>query len=119
MEAVLRLRIDVDFRLRLLLLDSLNIAERNAGILFAEMHLHRTFRLLVGEFGNHAAVVTDRGLEAVEPAGGKERHAAAEAKADDATRPDRLDVAERGIDVLHRRVPIEIAQVASRMRDLV
>src|SRR5262249_56411259 len=52
-EAVLRVGVDVDLAVAAaLLLDYLDVAHRDRGILVAEMHLRRHLRLLVGILGN-------------------------------------------------------------------
>src|SRR4026209_2019098 len=55
-EAVRRIRIGVDLGPRRLLLEGHEPGHRDAVIFFAEMHLHRALRLLVGELADHAAV---------------------------------------------------------------
>src|SRR3978361_1457453 len=63
MKAVLRAGIDKDFDVGPLGLDGLDIGQRNAGVLFAEMQLCRHFRLVVGEANHRAAVIADRGRQ--------------------------------------------------------
>src|ERR1700739_1649667 len=63
-EAVLRTRIDVNLDFRPLGAECLDIAERNAGVLFSEMQLGRHFRLVVGETNDGAAVIADRRRQA-------------------------------------------------------
>src|SRR6266446_3924379 len=58
-KAVLRARIDVDLDLRPLGPDSLNVAERDACVLFPEMKLGRHVRLVIGEANDGAAVIAD------------------------------------------------------------
>src|ERR1700712_8761 len=60
-EAVLGARIDMDLDLRPLGLNGLDVAERNAGVFFAEMELGRHCRLVVGKAQDSAAVIADRG----------------------------------------------------------
>src|ERR1700682_5068369 len=60
MKTVLRSRIDVDLDLGPLCADGLDIGERNARILFAEMQLRRHLRFVVGETNDGAAVIADR-----------------------------------------------------------
>ena len=60
-KAVLRAGIDVDFDLGPLGLDGLDIGQRNARILFAEMQLRRHLRFVVGKADDGAAVIADRG----------------------------------------------------------
>src|SRR4249919_183380 len=59
MKAVLRARIDVDLDIGPLGADGLDIAERDAGVLFAEMQLGWNVRLVVGEANDGAAVIAD------------------------------------------------------------
>src|SRR5258705_8748032 len=59
-EAVLRARIDEDLDVRSLAPDGLDIGQRNARVLFAEMQLCRYFRLVVGKTNDGAAVIADR-----------------------------------------------------------
>jgi hypothetical protein len=59
-ETVLCVRIEVDLDVRSLGADGLDVAERNAGILFTEMKLGRHLRLVIGEADNGAAVIADR-----------------------------------------------------------
>src|ERR1700733_15328908 len=58
-EAVLGARIDVDLDFGPLGADGLDIAERNAGVLFAEMQLGRHFRLFVGGTNEGGALITE------------------------------------------------------------
>jgi len=60
-KAVLRTRIDVNVDLGPLGLDGLDIGQRNARVLFAEMQLRRYLRLVVGEANDGATVIADRG----------------------------------------------------------
>ena len=73
MEAVLRAGIDEDLDIRPLRLDGLDIGQRNAGILLAEMQLRRHLRLLVGKAHDGAAVIADRGLQARSAASRRQR----------------------------------------------
>src|SRR5260370_34217665 len=57
-KAVLGARIDVDLDVGPLGADGLDIAERNARVLFAEMQLRRHFRLVVGETDTGTAIIT-------------------------------------------------------------
>src|SRR5579885_3474003 len=118
-EAVRRVRIGVGFRLRQLLLDLGNRAHRDAFVLLAEVHLQRASRLLVGELGDHAAVEANCGGEAGNTAGGKERRGAAHAEADDADRADALEVVLGRGHVRYHVVPVEIAEIAARVRNLI
>src|ERR1700716_3976911 len=59
-EAVLRVRIDMDLDVGPLGPDSLDIAERNPCVLFAEMKLGRHLRLVVGKANDGTAVIADR-----------------------------------------------------------
>src|ERR1700738_3535713 len=59
-ESVLGARIDVDIDVGPLGSDGLDVAERNACVLFAEMKLGRHVRLVVGEADDGAAVIADR-----------------------------------------------------------
>src|SRR5262249_60192502 len=81
-EAVAGVLVDVDVAIGALLLDDLDVAQRNALVLVAEMHLRRAAWLLVREGDDAAAVVAHGGGEPVEPAGGEERGRAARAEAD-------------------------------------
>src|SRR3972149_11371044 len=78
-KAVRCARVEVGFRLRLLLLDRLHHVERNAFVLLAEMHLQRARRLLVGELADLAAVIGDRRRQTGPPTGGEEGGGAAHA----------------------------------------
>ena len=60
-KAVLRAGIDEDFDIGPLGLDGLDVGQRNARILFAEMQLRRHLRLVVGEADDGAAIIADRG----------------------------------------------------------
>src|SRR5439155_4147354 len=63
-KTVLRAGIDVNLDLGPLGLDSLDVGQRNACILFAEMQLRRHFWLVVGKADDGAAVIADRGRQA-------------------------------------------------------
>src|SRR5258708_36159207 len=63
MKTVLGAGIDMDLDVGPFCPDGLDIAERNAGILFAEMQLRRRFRLVIGEADDGAAVIADRGRQ--------------------------------------------------------
>src|SRR5207245_9001920 len=61
MEAVLRVGVDVDLAVAAaLLLDHLDVAHRDRGVLVAEMHLRRHLRLLVRVIGDLSAVIATR-----------------------------------------------------------
>src|SRR4051812_18250746 len=92
MEAMAGIRINVDFAVRTLLLDDLDVGHRDALVLLAEVHLHRNLRLLVGELGDHAAVVSDSASKTGEARRGQERERAAHAEADDGDRSGRRHV---------------------------
>src|SRR6185503_19755105 len=65
MEAVATAWIDVDLAVAgTLLLDGLDVGHRDAGILLAEVQLHRALRLLVSEGDDAAAVIADRRTKA-------------------------------------------------------
>src|ERR1700730_6969878 len=59
-ESMLGARIDVGLDIRPLGPDGLDVAERNACVLFTEMKLGRHFRLVVCEADDGAAVIADR-----------------------------------------------------------
>ena len=81
--------------------------------------LHRALRLLVGEGGDAAAVIADRGAQAREPAVAREeRDGAAHAEADDADRAGRLELFDRGVGVAHHRVPVGLGDEGARLLDL-
>src|SRR4051794_20602973 len=63
-KAVLRAGIDVDLDIGPLALDDLDVGQRNAGVLFAEMQLRPHLRLVIGEADDGAAIIADRGGEA-------------------------------------------------------
>jgi len=63
-KAVLRAGIDMDLDLGPLGFDSLNVAERDACVLFPEMKLGRHLWLIVGEANDGAAVIADRRRQA-------------------------------------------------------
>ena len=63
-KAVLRAGIDVDLDLGPLGPDSLDVAQRDACVLFPEMKLGRHVRLVVGEANDGAAVIADRRRQA-------------------------------------------------------
>src|SRR5258707_2242297 len=63
-EALLRAGIDMDLDIGPLGANRLDVAERDAGVLFAEMQLGRHFRLVVGEANNGATVIANRRREA-------------------------------------------------------
>src|ERR1700726_3185956 len=81
MEAMLRARIDVDLDIGPLGADGLDIAERYARVLFAEVQLRRHVRFVVGETNDGAAVIADRHRQARQLGGGGVGNAAPEAKA--------------------------------------
>ena len=83
------------------------------------MHLGRAAWLGVGIFDDLAAVETDRGSEPVDPGGGEIRHGAAHAEADHrhfAARPQHVGGRR---DVAYHGVPVDLAEVAARLGDLV
>src|SRR5215207_7340736 len=80
MEAMAGVLVHVDIDVRTLLLDRLDIGHRDAGILLAEMQLHRALRLLVGEGDDAAAVITDRRAQARQPRRAEEGDSAAHAE---------------------------------------
>ena len=63
-ETVLRTRIDVDLDVGPLGPNDIDVAERNAGVLFTEMKLGRHLRRVVGEADDGAAVIADRRRQA-------------------------------------------------------
>ena len=63
-KAVLRAGTDVDLDLGPLGPDSLDVAQRDACVLFPEMKLGRHVRLVVGEANDGAAVIADRRRQA-------------------------------------------------------
>src|ERR1700730_8497271 len=83
-EAVLCARINMDLDIWPLGADGLDVAERNAGVLFTEMKLGRHLGLVVGEAHDGATVIADRGRQPGQLGRGGVSDAAAEAKADDA-----------------------------------
>src|ERR1700738_702640 len=82
-EAVLRARINENLDIGSLGANSLDVGERNADILLAEMQLRRHFRLVIGKTNDRAAIIADRGSETRQFGRGHIGHAAAEAEADD------------------------------------
>src|SRR5262249_40309430 len=117
-EAVAGVLVDVDVAVEALLLDDLDVAQRNALVLVAEMHLRRAARLLVREGDDPAAVVAHGGREPVEPAGGEERERAAHAEADDRHRAHALELADRRGGVTQHRVPVGVGDELARLLDL-
>src|SRR5713101_9876196 len=75
--------VDMNFHIRTLLLDDLDVAHRDRMILVAEMQERRNLRPPVGILRDGAAVVTDRAGQTVEIAGRQEHDAAAHAVAHD------------------------------------
>ena len=63
-KAVLRAGIDMDLELGPLGTNGLDVAERNACVLFPEMKLGRHLRLVIGEANDGAAVIADRRRQA-------------------------------------------------------
>src|ERR1700730_452314 len=67
MEAVLRVGVDVDLAVAAaLLLDRLDVAHRDRGVLLAEMHLGGDRRLLGGVLGDPPAAIANGSRAAVE-----------------------------------------------------
>src|SRR5262249_39854243 len=120
MEAVLRVGVNVDFAVAAaLLLDHLDVAHRDRGILVAEMHLRRDFRLLVGVLGDLSAVIADGSREAVELAGRQKGDRASHAEAHDGDRPFLLELVDRRLRVAQHCAPIGIGDEFARIGDLV
>src|SRR5216684_7217038 len=120
MEAVLGAGIDVNLAVAAALaLDRVDVAHRDRGVLVAEMHLGRHLRLLVGVLGDLAAVIADRGGEAVELAGREEGDGAPHAEAHDRHRSALLELVDRGLHVLEHRAPIRIGDELARIGNLV
>jgi hypothetical protein len=86
---------------------------------FAEMQLRQQPWPVVGEAHDGAATTTDGGLEARKPGGGRVSDAAAEAKADDAERPDILYRLDRGLGVAQHRGQVGIGDELARDRDFI
>ena len=59
-KTMLRTRINIDIDVGPFGLDGIDVAERNAVVLFAEMKLGRHCGLVVGETNHSAAVIADR-----------------------------------------------------------
>src|SRR5213593_1674313 len=103
-------RVDVLLEVRVLLLDLLPVLLRDGGIGLAPVEDHRGLRLLRRGVRDAAAVVRDRGGDAVDPRGREPRHGAAEAIPDDADLEARLlRLLHRGAHVLHRIVDRQLA----------
>src|SRR5947207_13509689 len=81
-EAMLRAGIDQDRDVGTLGANDLDVGERNAGILLAEMQLRRYLRFVIGEANDGAAVIADRGAQSRQFGCRRIGHAAAEAEAD-------------------------------------
>ena len=99
--------------------DSLDRAHRNAFVLLAKMHLQRAFGLLIGEFADHAAIISDRGFEAGNAAGRQKGRGAAHAESDHAQGTDAFDLVFGGDNVGHHMLEIEIAEVAAGIGNFV
>src|SRR5579863_3331960 len=100
MKTVPGVGIDVDLAIAAaFLLDRLDVAHRDRGVLLAEMQLCRHLRLLVGILGDLAAVIADGSRETVELGGGQERDGPAHAEADDADRSVLLGRVDRGLGI--------------------
>src|SRR6266566_4427649 len=93
--------VDMNFHIRTLLFDDLNIAHRDRMILVAEMQERRNLGLFVDIPRDGAAIVTDRARQTVEIACCEEGDAAAHAIAHDADRAYALDGIDRGRRVTH------------------
>src|SRR5579863_1793300 len=120
MKTVPGVGIDVDLAIAAaFLLDRLDVAHRDRGVLLAEMQLCRHLRLLVGILGDLAAVIADGSRETVELDGGQERDGPAHAEADDADRAVLLGRLDRGLRVAHHRAPVRIGDEFARAGDLV
>src|SRR5262245_34718279 len=118
MEAVAGILVHVDVAVGALLLDGLHVAHRDALILVAEMELRRDPRLLVREGDDATAVIADRGVQAIETAGGQERDGTAHAEADDADRSDALERRDRRGGVAQHGVPVRVGDELARLLDL-
>src|SRR5262249_26600741 len=120
MEAVLRVGVNVDFAVAAaLLLDHLDVAHGDRGILVAEVHLRRDFWLLVGVLGDLSAVIANGSREAVELAGRQKGDRASHAEAHDGDRPFLLELVDRRLRVAQHRAPIGIGDEFARIGDLV
>src|ERR1700738_1539167 len=60
-EAVLRARVNENLDVGAVGANSLDVGERNADILLAEMQLRRHFRLVIGKTNDGAAIIAARG----------------------------------------------------------
>src|SRR5262249_24986371 len=118
MEAVAGILVHMNVAVGALLLDGLHVAHRDALILVAEMELRRDPRLLVREGDDAAAVIADRGAQAIEAAGGQERDGAAHAEAHDAHRSDVLERRDGSGGVAPHGVPVRICDELARLLDL-
>jgi hypothetical protein len=86
-KAVLRAGIDVNFDVRPLGADGLDVGKRDACVFIAKVKLGRYFRPVIGEADDRATVVADRGGQAGQLGRCGIGDASAEAKTDDADRP--------------------------------
>src|SRR5262245_29065278 len=118
-KGVRRIGVDIDLRLRLFLLDCLDHVHRDAFVFIAEVHLNRASRFFVGKFSDDAAVVAHGCRKPRHAARGEEGGTSTHAVADDADRADPLHALNRRRDVMHHVIPIEIAEIAARVRDFV
>src|SRR6266850_231102 len=96
-KAVLRAGIAVNLDIGPLGLDGIDIGQRNARVLFAEMQLCRHLRLVVGKANNGAAVIANGGRQARQFGRSRIGDAAAEAEADNADRSDIPNGVDRGL----------------------
>src|SRR6202035_3467819 len=107
-KAVLRARIDVYLDIGPLGADGLDIAQRDACILLAEMQLGRRLRLVVGEANDRAPVIADRCRKTGQLGGGGISDAAAKTKPDDPDRTEILDGIDRGLAIAQHCRPIGV-----------
>src|SRR6516225_11120858 len=103
----------------MLLLDGLDVAHRDAGVLLAEVHLGWALGRLVDQLDDVAAVVAHRPRKPVRLGGGQERYRAAQAEADDADRSLLLELVDRRLRVAQHGGKIRIGHELAGIGDLV
>ena len=112
-------RINENLHIRSLGANGLDVGERNAGVLLAEMKLRRHVGFVIGEANDGAAVIADRGTQSGQFGRGRIGHAAAETETDDANRADILDGVDGGLGVQRHRLPVRVGDEFAGDRDFV
>ena len=79
MKSVAGALVDIDLAVGTFLLDDFHVGHRDALIGLAEMHLHRAFRLLIGERNDAAAVIGYGRAQTQKPRGREKRVRASKA----------------------------------------